>query len=221
MTEVMNEPTSTEDFPTANAQALAYSDEEPETEVEEPEVEEPDEPQPEGRWGEAWGLAVVLMLGLAVVAALIVWGGHWVRQAEPTGPTSSVPAPVPTTTVTAAAPPPPPAVTVTVTPPPPPPPPTVKVTVTPKEAAPTVTAQPPGMLPDDTFLEYVNNHGMHVTDPGAAIAGAHQYCADARAGESDADSVRDVMRNNSTMTLDNAWTFVIAAHTAYCPELRR
>ena len=115
----------------------------------------------------------------------------------------------PTSTVTAAAPPPPPAVTVTVTPPPPP------------AAAPplkTVQPQPQGMLADDRFLEYVNNHGFHPAKPGMAITSAHDACGYMAAGHSREQTAVAWMAVNPDLTLDELRVFVDGAAYAYCPE---
>jgi hypothetical protein len=206
---------------------FAWSDEPAETKPEEPLEVKPKTVKPKTpkvvhyTWSHTWARAMVVLASFVLVASAVgMVGWLTLHDGSITSPTPSSASP--TATVTAAAPPPPPAATVTVTPPPAPAPPPVTVTAQPpKEARPSVPQSASTRDKDAAFLFQLNQGGIIVANTQQAIAGAHQYCSDSAAGKSDYDSVQEAMRNNPTLTLDNAWTYVIAAHTAYCPELGR
>jgi hypothetical protein len=141
------------------------------------------------------------------------------------GPVTSVPppppAPVTITTATASVAP-PTTTTVTVTPEP------ATTTVVPQAAPLTPRPAPRAAAPrassqglaDARFFGELGS-GIIVSDRAAAIAGAHDACMYMAAGHTPYETVQVTMGNNPSLTWDNAWTFVLAATHAYCPEQAR
>ncbi|WP_180275960.1 DUF732 domain-containing protein [Mycobacterium celatum] len=166
-----------------------------------------------------WGTVKIFagLMAVAVIAAawlVGVWVTHRDEHDTPvaaaTLPAVVSPAPIaapPTgSTPTAAAPlPPPPTVTVTETP-------------TPVAAPPPVTAAPRRVDPDQAFLSELRSNGIAVTDPSMAEQSAREGCDYMAAGHTPQEAVQLAMRNNPTLTLQDAEVYEGATIRAYCPQ---
>lgn len=203
-----NDETVTVPPPTQAALELAWSKEEPETEL------------LRQSWGQAWSAAAVFLL-CGVAVALVIGGWtllqnrrHPSQSAEgrisnatlPAAslpPISSEPAPSPAARTPVAALPPSVTVTVTETPQAAPPP-------APKASTPDV---------DQVFRNFVLQiPGMHVVNWGIAQNGARSICAYLGQGHTHDDATQQVLQNDPTFTPWQASAMVNASTTAYCPQ---
>lgn len=83
-----------------------------------------------------------------------------------------------------------------------------------------IAMQPPkpsAATQDDQFLAAIARWHLRVADVRAAIAGAHEACSLLAAGHNAEDVVKQAMRDNHTLTRNDAISFYNAALT-YCPK---
>jgi hypothetical protein len=59
--------------------------------------------------------------------------------------------------------------------------------------------------------------GLRIIDTSTVIESAHNVCAYLHAGHSKWDAIMSAVRNNPTVTLDNATVVVDSAVQVYCP----
>jgi hypothetical protein len=71
---------------------------------------------------------------------------------------------------------------------------------------------------DDAFLTRMNALGISFTSPRAGIQAAHLVCAELAAGRTGTDVAVEV-RDQTSLTFNQANSFVVGASNVYCPSL--
>jgi hypothetical protein len=177
------------------------------------------------------GAGLLVCVGVLCAGVVVLVGHRFVVVGSSSRAVASSSAPSAPAAVTSSAPPtaafwvPTATATVTVTPPAP-----AAVTVIP-QAAPSMPAPAPAPPPrapirqglqtasqDERFLSTMRRIGMIITDPAAAIAGAHNGCTFLAAGHSESEMVGEAMRNNPSMSPWQANAYVGSVVGIYCPE---
>ncbi|ORV91181.1 hypothetical protein AWC11_11280 [Mycobacterium interjectum] len=72
--------------------------------------------------------------------------------------------------------------------------------------------------PDQMFINELRRNGIAITDESAAIGGAKLGCAYLASGHSPQAAVELALRNNPSLTVQNAEAYVDATIRAYCPQ---
>ena len=90
------------------------------------------------------------------------------------------------------------------------------VTVTPKAVV--VQPAPSESDLDEQFLSDLTSAGLRITDVREVVGDAHNICAYLAAGHSEREAALVAMRDNASLTQDNAATLVDSAARTYCPQ---
>jgi Protein of unknown function (DUF732) len=70
---------------------------------------------------------------------------------------------------------------------------------------------------DDSFLNFISQHGVGFSSPQGAIADAHRVCQYIANGNSPVSAVKEI-QSDTNLTRDEAVAFVAASVVAYCPQ---